>query len=241
MIDRYGRVASDQLTCGCHVHLEVDSFEEGVGVLDRIGPGCRYYARSRPTTAGFAKASTPATPATASPSGTWPSAGPTRPFGSLADYQQAVAAMLDIGALLDDGMIYFDSPPLQRAVDRRTARGRRVPHRRGRDARRRARPGADDHRGTQASRARSPPSTPPRRPTPTPTPTPVPRARGSQNVCHGPRTRSLLMTRGTREHGCPGVNRAAGCRRARAEDGGSGHGGALPPGGYGSRMPNASW
>lgn len=30
--------AQEQLTCGCHVHVSVESDEEGVGVLDRIRP-----------------------------------------------------------------------------------------------------------------------------------------------------------------------------------------------------------
>lgn len=109
MIDEYGRVASEQLTCGCHVHVEVGTLEEGVGVLDRIGPWLpvlRALAANSPywqgEDTGYASYRTTIW-------NRWPSAGPTGPFGSLAGYEHAVAAMLDTGALLDDGMIYFDA------------------------------------------------------------------------------------------------------------------------------------
>ena len=34
--ERFGIIAREQLTCGCHVHVSVTSAEEAVGVLDRI-------------------------------------------------------------------------------------------------------------------------------------------------------------------------------------------------------------
>lgn len=36
MAERFGLALQEQLTCGCHVHVSVDSDEEGVAVLDRI-------------------------------------------------------------------------------------------------------------------------------------------------------------------------------------------------------------
>ena len=38
--ERFGPIASAQLTSGQHTHVAVDSPEEGVGVLDRSGRGC---------------------------------------------------------------------------------------------------------------------------------------------------------------------------------------------------------
>ena len=38
MADEYAILAREQLSCGCHVHVAVDSREEGVAVLDRIRP-----------------------------------------------------------------------------------------------------------------------------------------------------------------------------------------------------------
>ena len=34
----FGTTAEEQLTCGCHVHVGITSADEGVAVLDRIGP-----------------------------------------------------------------------------------------------------------------------------------------------------------------------------------------------------------
>ena len=38
MTEAFGLTAQEQLTCGCHVHVQVGSDEEGVAVLDRIQP-----------------------------------------------------------------------------------------------------------------------------------------------------------------------------------------------------------
>ena len=38
MAEAFGLTAHEQLTCGCHVHVEVSSADEGVAVLDRAGP-----------------------------------------------------------------------------------------------------------------------------------------------------------------------------------------------------------
>ena len=41
----------------------------------------------------------------------WPSAGPTEIFGSTQAYDEEVAALVAVGAALDEGMIYFDVRP----------------------------------------------------------------------------------------------------------------------------------
>ena len=38
MVERFGLTASEQLTCGCHVHVAIASADEGVAALDRIRP-----------------------------------------------------------------------------------------------------------------------------------------------------------------------------------------------------------
>jgi carboxylate-amine ligase len=109
MARAFGLTADEQLTCGCHVHVEISSAEEGVAVLDRIRPwlaillalsanspywqgrdsayaSFRYQAWSR-----------------------WPTAGPTDAFGSVEAYQQTVQQMVRTGTLLDTGMLYFDA------------------------------------------------------------------------------------------------------------------------------------
>ena len=106
---RFGITAREQLTCGFHVHVQVDSREEGVAVLDRIrvwlpvllALSCnspywngadsgyssyRYQAWSR-----------------------WPTAGPSDLFGSAADYDRHRRELMRSGVPLDEGMLYFDA------------------------------------------------------------------------------------------------------------------------------------
>jgi len=107
--ERFGAIASAQLTNGQHVHVEVSSREEGVGVLDRIGvwlPVLRALAANSPywrgTDTGYASYRSLVWTR-------WPSAGPTRVFGSVEAYDATVEAMLASGALLDEAMVYFDA------------------------------------------------------------------------------------------------------------------------------------
>ena len=36
MAERYGVTATQVLSCGCHVHVGIESEEEGIGVIDRM-------------------------------------------------------------------------------------------------------------------------------------------------------------------------------------------------------------
>lgn len=126
MLQQYGRIASNQLSCGCHVHVDVDSLEEGVGVLDRIGPWLpvlRALTANSPfwhgEDTGYASYRTTVWDR-------WPSAGPTGPFGSWGAYEQTTTAMLATGALLDEGMIYFDARLTLDPSDARHQRPRQV-------------------------------------------------------------------------------------------------------------------
>jgi glutamate---cysteine ligase / carboxylate-amine ligase len=107
--DRFGPIATAQLTNGQHVHVEIASREEGVGVLDRIGewlPVLRAVSANSPfwrgEDTGYASYR----------SLVWarmPSSGPSRVFGSVEAYDDAVAAMVATDTIVDDGMVYFDA------------------------------------------------------------------------------------------------------------------------------------
>ncbi|WP_433286401.1 carboxylate-amine ligase [Pseudonocardia sp. CA-142604] len=109
MAERFGLTIHEQLTCGCHVHVAVDSDEEGVAVLDRIRPWLApLLAMSANSPFWQGRDSKYAS----FRSQVWarqPSAGPTEPFGSARAYQETVRAMIDSDVLLDPGMIYFDA------------------------------------------------------------------------------------------------------------------------------------
>jgi carboxylate-amine ligase len=109
MAAAFGITAYEQLTCGCHVHVGIDSPEEGVGVLDRIGPWLPVLLALSANSpfwqgqdSGYASFRYQAW-------GRWPSAGPTGAFGSAEAYQATVREMVRTGTLLDSGMVYFDA------------------------------------------------------------------------------------------------------------------------------------
>ena len=109
MAQRFAAVAKRQLTCGQHVHVAVSSRDEGVGVLDRIRdwlPLLRAVSANSPywrgEDSGYASYRTVHW-------GQWPTAGPSAPFGSVAHYDREVATLIDSGAALDVGMVYFDA------------------------------------------------------------------------------------------------------------------------------------
>lgn len=109
LVGRLGLPAREQLTCGMHVHVEIDGADEGVAVLDRIRPWLPVLvalsANSpfwQETDTGFASYRYEA----------WdrfPSAGPTQLFGSVEAYERAVDALVATDALLDRAMVYFNA------------------------------------------------------------------------------------------------------------------------------------
>jgi glutamate---cysteine ligase / carboxylate-amine ligase len=109
MAETFGQVARRGTTCGMHVHVAIDSPEEGVRCLDRITPWLPVllavsanspYDEGRDTS--YASWRTQLW-------STWPSAGPTEPFGSLAGYRRVCERMIASGAARDAGMLYFDA------------------------------------------------------------------------------------------------------------------------------------
>ena len=109
MVETFGLTTAEQLTCGCHVHVDVDSAEEGVAVLDRIRvwlPVILALTVNSPywqgVDSGYASFRSQA----------WtrlPTAGPTDAFGSAELYHAEVDRLLRTGVVLDLGMIYFDA------------------------------------------------------------------------------------------------------------------------------------
>lgn len=109
MEDRYQRTAREHLTCGCHVHVSVESDEEGVAVLDRIRvwmPVLLALSANSPfwdgEDSGFASYRTQSLVR-------WPSWGPTDRFGSSEAYHRLVREMVMTSVILDEGMVYFDA------------------------------------------------------------------------------------------------------------------------------------
>ncbi|WP_433230856.1 carboxylate-amine ligase [Actinomadura formosensis] len=109
MADAYGRTADEQLTCGCHVHVGIESPDEGVAVLDRIRPWLPPLLALSANSPFWQGADTGYDSWRHQVWSRWPSSGPTELFGSAKAYRATVEALLATGALLDEGMIYFDA------------------------------------------------------------------------------------------------------------------------------------
>ena len=109
MTDAFGIIGRNHLTCGMHVHVSIATRAEGVTVLDRIRPwlptllalsaNSPYWQDEDTSYASYRHVAL----------GLWPSAGPTEEFGDEAGYDAAVAHLINSGAALDEGMIYFDA------------------------------------------------------------------------------------------------------------------------------------
>jgi carboxylate-amine ligase len=108
MAAAFGITAREQLTCGCHVHVAVESAEEAVGAIDRMGPWLPVLVAIASNSPFWRGKDTDYASYRTQVWGRWPSAGTGAPFGSLEAYRECVAAMLDSGTILDEAMVYFD-------------------------------------------------------------------------------------------------------------------------------------
>ena len=109
MAERFGPTAQEVLTCGCHVHVSVESDQEGIAAIDRIRvwlPAILAMSANSPfhdgRDTGYASYRSQLWLR-------WPSAGPTDTFGTPEAYHELVRSMVESGVLLDDGMVYFDA------------------------------------------------------------------------------------------------------------------------------------
>jgi glutamate---cysteine ligase / carboxylate-amine ligase len=109
IVARYADISRHSGTCGMHVHVAIESAEEGVAIIDRIGPWLPAlravsanspYADGRDT--GYASWRSQLW-------SHWPSAGPTAPFLSLSAYRQLCQDLIEFGAARDPRMVYFDA------------------------------------------------------------------------------------------------------------------------------------
>lgn len=114
MASHYGLTAAEQLTSGVHVHVEIDSVQEGVAVLNRIRvwlPVLLALSANSPywhgVDTGYASYRYQAW-------GRLPSTGPTPTFGSAEHYREVVDGLVSSGVLLDHAMVYFDARLSQR-------------------------------------------------------------------------------------------------------------------------------
>ncbi|MGA4837415.1 glutamate--cysteine ligase 2 [Streptomyces sp. G45] len=109
MEEQFGLTTQEQLTCGCHVHVSVESDEEGVAVVDRIRPWLAVLVALSSNSPFWQGKDSQYASYRSRVWGRWPMAGPTELFGSAERYQRQVDDMVSSGVLHDRGMVYFDA------------------------------------------------------------------------------------------------------------------------------------
>lgn len=109
MQDRYQVVARQHLTCGLHVHVAVESDEEGVAVLDRVRTWLPVVAALSANSPFSGGEDTGYASYRLQSLARWPSSGPLDVLGSAAAYHDLVRRMVLSSVLLDEGMVYFDA------------------------------------------------------------------------------------------------------------------------------------
>ncbi|CAA9381132.1 MAG: FIG01130456: hypothetical protein [uncultured Nocardioides sp.] len=109
MTEQYGITAAEHLISGCHVHVSVESDDEGVGVLDRIRVWLPVLLGLSANSPFWQGVDTRYASFRSQAIVRWPSAGPVDAFGSAERYHALVADMVATGVLLDPAMAYFDA------------------------------------------------------------------------------------------------------------------------------------
>jgi carboxylate-amine ligase len=109
MNEAFAAIAREQLTCGMHVHVSVTSPEEGVAVIDRIGPWLPVLLAMSANSPYWQGEDTGYASYRTLRWQLWPTAGPTEAFGSEQAYRDRVDRLVASGAALDAAMIYFDA------------------------------------------------------------------------------------------------------------------------------------
>ena len=109
MAERFGLTTSEQLTCGCHVHVSIDSLEEAVAVLDRIRVWLSVLLALSANSPFWGGTDTGYASFRSQAQVRWPTSGPTELFGSVEVYRRHLADLLGSGVPLDEGMVYTDA------------------------------------------------------------------------------------------------------------------------------------
>ena len=109
IVHDFGEIGRQGAVCAMHVHVEIESDDEGVAVLDRIRPWLPVLLAISANSPFWHGRDTGYASWRSQVWKRWPTAGPSEPFGDVAGYRAAAAALLELGAAFDAGMLYFDA------------------------------------------------------------------------------------------------------------------------------------
>ncbi|WP_232374821.1 glutamate--cysteine ligase [Mycolicibacterium mengxianglii] len=109
--DEFGMIAHEQGISGCHVHVEVPDRDAAVRVCTRLRPWLPLLLALSANSAIYRNTDTGYASWRSILWARWPSAGPPPHLGSAAEYDATVGELQAAGAILDDGMVYWDARP----------------------------------------------------------------------------------------------------------------------------------
>ncbi|MGV0838205.1 glutamate--cysteine ligase 2 [Mycolicibacterium thermoresistibile] len=109
--DQFGMIAHEQGICGCHVHIAVPSRQAAIRVSNRLRPWLPQLLALTANSAIYRNTDTGYASWRSVLWSRWPSAGPPPPFDSVDEYDAVVQMLQNTGAMLDDGMVYWDVRP----------------------------------------------------------------------------------------------------------------------------------
>jgi glutamate---cysteine ligase / carboxylate-amine ligase len=109
--ERFGMLAHEQGICGCHVHVAVPTRAAAIRVSNRLRPWLPLLLALTANSAIYRNADSGYASWRRMLWARWPSAGPPPQFDSVDEYDATVAMMQHTGAMLDDGMVYWDVRP----------------------------------------------------------------------------------------------------------------------------------
>jgi glutamate---cysteine ligase / carboxylate-amine ligase len=106
----YGRLASDAVACAMHVHVDVAD-DEVLRVIDGVRPWLPVLLALSANSPYHRGQDTGHASWRSQVWSRWPSAGPRQEFGSFEEYDRTTRLLVEWGASLDAGMLYFDVRP----------------------------------------------------------------------------------------------------------------------------------
>lgn len=109
--DKFGMIAHEQGICGAHVHVAVPTREAAIRVSNRLRPWLPALLALTANSAVYRNADTGYATWRSVLWARWPSAGPPPHFDSIDEYDAVVEMLRHSGAMLDDGMVYWDVRP----------------------------------------------------------------------------------------------------------------------------------
>jgi glutamate---cysteine ligase / carboxylate-amine ligase len=114
LVAEYAEVGREQLVCAMQTQVGVADRELAVAALPLVGAWLPVLLALSGSSPYFDGDDTGYASYRAVLWSRWPSAGPVQAFGSAAEYDETVAALIASGTVADPGMVYFDVRPSAR-------------------------------------------------------------------------------------------------------------------------------